>query len=194
MLISGVSRFSFDNFGLTVLKNFVRNPFKLPEIFEYRFFLCIRTENHVLHSKFFVSQYAKNSWERLLRFKMFRISETFFAYHGFPSIFLAHSSEKLREEPSNVSESFKWQVSKNLIKKNGISPLSVEIFCLRVPINFVEEHFFISEKFGYPKISYLRGWYHLSPLNLCHIYCLQKWLGNPSVIQDFWDIENFYAQ
>ena len=107
MLISGVSRFSFDNFGLTVLKNFVRNPFKLPEIFEYRFFLCIRTENHVLHSKFFVSQYAKNSWERLLRFKMFRISETFFAYHGFPSIFLAHSSEKLREEPSNVSESFK---------------------------------------------------------------------------------------
>ena len=118
----------------------------------------------------------------------------FFAYHGFPSIFLSHSSEKLREEPSNYSESFKWQVSKNLIKRNGISPLSVEIFCLRVPIIFVEEHFFISEKFGYRKISCLRGWYHLSPLNLCHIYCLQKWLGNPSVIQDFWDIENFSAQ
>ena len=77
MLSRGVSRSSFDNFGLTVLKNFVRNPFQLPEIFGYRIFLCMKTENHVLHSKFFVSQYAKNSWERLLRFKMFRISETF---------------------------------------------------------------------------------------------------------------------
>ena len=128
MLSSGVSRFSFDFFGLTVLKKFVRNPFERPEIFGHRIFLCMRTENHVLHSKFFVSQYAKNYWERLLRFKMFGISETFFEFHIFPSIFLSHSSEKLREEPSNVQDSFKCQVSKKLMKKNGISRLSLENF------------------------------------------------------------------
>ena len=77
MLSRGVSRFSVDFFGLTVLKNFVGNAFNLPEIFGYRIFLCMRTENHVLQSKIFVSQYAKISWERHLRFKMFGISETF---------------------------------------------------------------------------------------------------------------------
>ena len=35
MLSSGVSRFSFDFFGLTILKNFVRNPFERSEIFGY---------------------------------------------------------------------------------------------------------------------------------------------------------------
>ena len=77
MLSSGVSRFSFDSFGLTVLKNFVCNPFKRPEIFGFRIFLCMRTENHILHSKSFVSQYAKDSWEPPLFFRMFGISETF---------------------------------------------------------------------------------------------------------------------
>ena len=33
--VGGVSRFSFDFFGLTVLKNFVSDPFKLPEKFGY---------------------------------------------------------------------------------------------------------------------------------------------------------------
>ena len=128
MLSSRVSRFSFHFFDLTVLKNFVRNPFKLPEIFGYRIFLCMRTENHVPPSKFCVSQYAKNSWERLLRFKMFGISETFLNFTFFLRFFLSHSSEKLREEPSNVSDSFKCQVSKKLMQKNGISRPSVENF------------------------------------------------------------------
>ena len=52
----------------------------------------------------------------------------FFAYHFFPSIFLSHSSEKLREELSNVSDSFNCQVSKKLMQKNGISRHSVENF------------------------------------------------------------------
>ena len=39
----------------------------------------------------------------------------FYLYHGFSSIFLSHSTEKLREEPSNVSESFKSQVSKKFM-------------------------------------------------------------------------------
>ena len=60
----------------------------------------------------------------------------FFAYHGFPSIFLSHSIEKLREEPSNVSESFKCQVSKKPIQKNGISRLSVDNFLSQSAENF----------------------------------------------------------
>ena len=57
--VGAVSRFSVDFFGLTVLTNCVCNPFNLPENFGYRNFLCTRTENHVLQSNFFVSQYAK---------------------------------------------------------------------------------------------------------------------------------------
>ena len=131
------------------------NTFNLTENFGYRIFLCIRTENHVLQSKFFVSEYEKKSWEPLLSFRMFEISKTFFAYHSFPSIFLSHSIEKLREKPPNVSESFKRQVSRKFMHKNGISRISVEIFLS--PKNFVGEHFDISEKFHYRKNSCLRG-------------------------------------
>ena len=77
MLSSGVSRFSFDFFGLTVLKNFVGNDFNLPEIFGYRNFPCLRTENPGLQSKNFVSQFAKKSWEPLLSFRKRGFSETF---------------------------------------------------------------------------------------------------------------------
>ena len=87
----------------------------------------------------------KKFWERLLRFKMFGISENVFVYHGFPSIFLSHSSEKLREEPSNVSESFKCQVSKKFTQKNGISLLSFE--------NFLSQS---SEKFRWGTLRYIR--------------------------------------
>ena len=128
MLSSGVSRFCFDFFGLTVLKNFVGNAINLPEIFWYRNFLCLRTENHVLQSKIFVSQYAKKSWEPLLSFRILKISDTFLYITVFLRFFLSHSSEKLREEQSNVSESFKCQVSKKLMQKNGISRISVENF------------------------------------------------------------------
>ena len=106
MLSSGVSRFSFDFFGLTVLKNFVGNPLELPEIFVYRIFRCMGTENHVHHSKFFVSQYAKKILGTTSKFQNVWDLGNFFEYHIFPSIFLSHSSEKLREEPSNVSDSF----------------------------------------------------------------------------------------
>ena len=58
----------------------------------------------------------------------------FFAYHIFPSIFLSHSSEKLRGEPSNVSDSFKCQVSKETyVKKTEYHDIQSKIFCLRVP-------------------------------------------------------------
>ena len=46
----------------------------------------------------------------------------------FRRIFLSHSSKKLREEPSNFSESFNYEVSKNFMRKNRTSRLSVESF------------------------------------------------------------------
>ena len=103
------------------------NDFERPEILGYRTFLCMRTENHVLHSKFFVSQEAKNSWERLLRFKKFGISETFLHVTFFLRFFCLRR-EKLLEEPSNASDSFKCRVSKKLMQKNVISRHSVENF------------------------------------------------------------------
>ena len=46
----------------------------------------------------------------------------------FRQIFWSHSTEKLRQEPSNVSESSKCEVSKEIVSKNGISRFSVENF------------------------------------------------------------------
>ena len=46
----------------------------------------------------------------------------------FFGVFLSHCTEKLREEPSNVSKSFKFQVSKKFMHKNGISRFFVENF------------------------------------------------------------------
>ena len=128
MFSRGVSRFSVDFFGLTVLKNFVGNDFNLPEIFGYRNFPCLRTENHVLQSKNFVSQFAKKSWEPLLSFRKLMISGTFIRITVFLRFFLTHSTEKLREEPSNVSKSFKCEVTKKIFNENGISRFSVENF------------------------------------------------------------------
>ena len=146
MLSSGVSRFSFEFFGLTVLKNFVSNPFKLPEIFGYRIFLCMRTENHVLPSKFFVSQYAKNSWERLLRFKMFGSLETFLHVTVFLRFFFCLTVAKnfvrnhlMFQTLSNI------RFRKNLCKRTEYHDFQSKIFCLRMPKDFVVEHFGISE-------------------------------------------------
>ena len=145
MLSSGVSRFSFDFFGLTVLKSFVRNPFKRPEIFGYRVFLCMRTENHVLHSKSFVSQYAKVSWERLLRFKFFGISETFLRITVFLQFFCRTVAKNfvrihlMFQKVSNV------RYRKKLMLKNGISRLSVE--------NFLSQS---AEKFRWGTLCYIR--------------------------------------
>ena len=128
MLSRGHRVFPLVFFGLTVLKNFVGNAFNLPEIFGNRNFICMRTENHVLQSNFFVSYYAENSWEPLPIFRIFGISETFMRITVFLRFFLSHITEKFREEPSNVSKSLKCEVSKNKLNKNGISRFSVESF------------------------------------------------------------------
>ena len=62
------------------------------------------------------------------KFQNFWDLGNFHAYHGFPSNFLSHSTEKLSEEPSNVSKSFKCEVSKKKLNENGISRFSVENF------------------------------------------------------------------
>ena len=46
----------------------------------------------------------------------------------FLRIFLSHITENIREEPSNDSESFKGEVSKKILNKNGISRFSDENF------------------------------------------------------------------
>ena len=118
-------------FGITVLTNCVGNPFNLPESFGYRNFLCMRTENHVLQSNFFVPQYGKVSREPLLSFRNFGISKTFMHITVFLRFFLSHSTEKFLEELSKVSKRFKCQVSKSFMQKNGISRFSVENFLSR---------------------------------------------------------------
>ena len=166
MLSRGISRFSFDFFDLAVLKNFVGNAFNLPEIFGYRNFLCMRTENHVLQSKIFVSQYAKNSWEPPLSFRIFGISEIFMRITVFLRFFLSHSTKKFREEPSNVSKSFKCEVSeKNFEWERDITIFRRKFFGSEFRKILVVENFGVSEKFGYRKFSCLRGWYHFPPLN-----------------------------
>ena len=49
----------------------------------------------------------------------------------FRRFFLSDSTEKLREEPSNVSESFKCEVLNKILNKNGVSRFSVENFSAR---------------------------------------------------------------
>ena len=136
MLSSRVSRFSFHFFDLTVLKNFVRNPFKLPEIFGYRIFLCMRTENHVPPSKFCVSQYAKNSWERLLRFKMFGISETFLNFTFFLRFFCLTVAKNFVRNHLMFQTVSNVRYRKNLCKRTEYHDLQSKIFCLRVPKDF----------------------------------------------------------
>ena len=194
MLSSGVSRFHFDFFGLTVLKNFVRNPFKLPEIFGYRIFLCMRTEitffirNFLYHSTQKIPGNDFKDSKCLGSRKLFCISRFSFDF------VLSHSSEKLREEPSNVSDTFKCQVSKKLMQKNGISRHSVE--------NFLSQN---AEKFRWGTLRYIRkvrlskNFMPKRVISFSSVEFLSRLLpiilaGDPSVIQDLWDIEYFYAQ
>ena len=46
----------------------------------------------------------------------------------FRQIFWSHSTEKLRQEPSKVSESSKGGIRKKKLSKNGISRFCVEMF------------------------------------------------------------------
>ena len=88
----------------------------------------MRTENQVFLPNILCPQYRKNSWWPLLSFRLFGISKTFCHIMIFRQIFWSHSTETLREEPPNISESFKCQVSKKFMQLNGMSRFSVENF------------------------------------------------------------------
>ena len=121
---------------------------------------------------FFVSQYRKNSWWPLQSFRLFGISETFCHIMIFRQIFWSQSTKKLRQEPSNVSEISKCEVSKKIVSKNGISRFSVENFLAQGAEGFRCGTLRYIRKVRYRKNSFLRGWYHFSPLIFFHVYCL----------------------
>ena len=88
----------------------------------------MRTENHVFLPKFLCLTIPKKFVVTFSKFHVTWDLGNFHEYHGFLGYFLSHSTEKLREEPSNVSKNFKGEVSKKNLKKNGKSRFSVEIF------------------------------------------------------------------
>ena len=127
MLSGVVSPFSVDCFGLTELTICAGNLFNLPEKFGYRKFLFLRTENHVLQSKFFVSQYAKKPWEPLLSFRRFGISETFTHFTAF-LLFLSHSTKNFLRNHLIFQKVSKVRYRRFFVNKNGISIFSVGKF------------------------------------------------------------------
>ena len=137
------------------MKNFVGNPFKLPEIFGYRIFLCMRTEKHVLQSKLFVSQYAKKSWEPPLGFRIFGISETFIHITVFLEFFCLTVPKNFVRNHLMFQKVSNVRYRKNLCIRTEYHSFPSKIFHLRVPKDFVGEHFGIPEKFGYRRISCL---------------------------------------
>ena len=115
----------------------------------------------------------------------------FFAYHGFSSFFLSHSTEKLREEPSNVSESFKCQVSKKFMQLNGMSRFSVE--------NFPSQ---CAERFRCGRLWYIRKVrlsINIMPLRLISLFSVEffsrilprKFVGEPLFVSESLGHRNF---
>ena len=95
------------------------------------------------------------------------------AYHGFPSIFFCLTVPKnFVRNHLKFKKVSKVRYRKKIWMRTGYHDFPSKIFWLRVPKDFVVEHFVMSEKFGYREISCLRGWYHFSPLNFFHVYCL----------------------
>ena len=118
-------------FGLPVLKTFAGNHFNLTGNFGYRNFLCMRTEKLVFPPKFLCLTIPKKFVVTTSKFQIIWDLENSLSYHDFLSKFLSHITEKLREDPSSVSKSFKCEVSKNSMQKKGISRFSVDIFLSR---------------------------------------------------------------
>ena len=141
----GASRFSVDFSGLTVLKNCVGNHSNLQEKFGFRNFLCMRTEKLVFPPKFLCLTIPKKFVVTTSKFQIIWDLENSLSYHDFPSKFLSHNTEKLREEPSSVSEIFKREVTKKVMNKNGISQISVESFLSQS-----------AEKFRWGTLRYIR--------------------------------------
>ena len=112
----------------------------------------------------------------------------------FRRVFLSHSTKKFREEPSNVSESFKCEVSKKILNKNGISRFSDEKFSPQS-----------AERFRCGTLRYSRKGRlskNFMPKRVISLFSVEFFsrilpinLGRESLLfQNLWDIEDFYAQ
>ena len=129
MLSSGVSRFSFDFFGLTFLKNFVRNPSNLPEIFGYRNFLCMRTENLVFPPKFLCLTVRKNFLGTTSKIQKDWDLGNFFAYHGFPSLFCLTVAKNFVRDHLMFQTVSNVRYRKNLCKRTEYHDFRSKFFC-----------------------------------------------------------------
>ena len=109
----------------------------------------------------------------------------------FRRFFLSDSTEKLREEPSNVSESFKCEVLNKILNKNGVSRFSVENFSARSV-----------ERFRCGTLRYItkgRLSKNFMPKRVITLFSVDFFsrimpinsLRNPSLFQNLWDIEDF---
>ena len=133
----------------------------------------MKTENHVFLPKFLCLTIPKKFVVTTSKFQILWDIEKFLSHHDFPSnFFLSHSTEKFREEPSNVSESFKCEVSKKILNKTGISLFSVEHFSAQSAENFRCGTLRYSRKGRLSKSFLPKRVISLSPLNFFHVYCL----------------------
>ena len=144
MLSRGVSRFSFDFSGLTVLTNCVGNRSNLPEKFGFRNFLCIRTENHVFQTNFIVSEYAKNSWEPLPSFRIFGISKTFMHITVFLQFFCLTVPKNFLRNHLKFQNVSNVRCRKVLCKRTEYHDFPSKFFCLG------------AEKFRWGTLRYIR--------------------------------------
>ena len=91
--------------------------------------------------------------------------------------FLSHSTKKIHRRTLLCFR--KLMRSKNFIHKRGYHDFLSKFFCLKVPKNFVEKPFGVSENFGYGKILCIRRGYHDF---LSKFFCLKvpkNFVGEP---------------
>ena len=141
MLSRGRRDFPLVFFGLPVLKKFVGNTFNLPENFGYRIFFMHENGKSRPSVEIFCLRVRKKIVGATSKFQNVWDLENFFCISQFSFHFFVSQYRKLREEPSNVSKSFKCEVSKKFMNKNGISRFSVGNFLAQSAKYFVVEHF-----------------------------------------------------
>ena len=121
--------------GLPVLKIFVSNPINLTEKVGFRNFHYMRTENHVLQSKSFVSQFAKSSWKPFLCFRIIGVSKTFMQSRFTFDFFLSQSTEKLLEAHLKFQKVSNVRYRKFFCKRTEYHDFPSNFFCLGLKKN-----------------------------------------------------------
>ena len=116
-------------------------------------------------SRFSVEKFSFHSAEKFRRgtrlcFRKFRVSKNFMPKRGISRFsienLLSHSTEKLRRGTLLICF-WKCPVAKKFMDKRGGIKIFRRSFCLTVPKYFIGEHFGVSEKFFYRKLSCIGG-------------------------------------